>query len=448
LHKNAAGWALVIGVGILATTSPAAGQAGSYLGPGVLSRGAGTVGSRAGQQVDLRFGASVSGFYDNGLVPIVTDEKGELLKPGGQYGVEASLFAYGSHQWRRSQLGLEYSGNYRYYTNSQYYNGSDQMLVLGFTHQQSQRLVFDFREVAGTLGRQNSGILGNIAALPTDAFDPNTSLLFDNRATFLQTGMDVSYLLSPRTSIRVGGQGYLVERQSKALIGVQGYTLSGALQHRVSRDTTIGVNFDHVHYDFPRAFGESDINSFQGMWARGLGRYWTISLQGGVFLVEAQGLQRVQLEPAVAAILGVSTGIQAFYKKSTFPVVNAAISRRFKSAILSFDYARSYNPGNGVYLTSRSEGADVNFTYSGVRKWSFSAAGGATSMSGIGQQTTSYRQATAGVGATRSLTRSLYVIARVDGRHQDLGVSSFRRNSYRVSIGLSFSPGDLPLTLW
>jgi hypothetical protein len=232
------------------------------LGPGVLSRGAGTVGTRGGQDVGLRLGASVSGFYDTGLVPVSVDAEGNLLRPGGQSGVEASLFAYGTHQWRRSQLGLEYIGNYRHYTKTPYFNGSDQILVLGFTHQKSQKLVFDFREVAGTLARQNGGVLGNISSLPTDVFNPATSVVFDNRAIFLQTGMDVSYIKSPRTVFRAGGQGYLVEYRSRALIGVQGYTLLGSIDHRLSRDTTIGVGYEHIHYDYPRAFGEADLNSY------------------------------------------------------------------------------------------------------------------------------------------------------------------------------------------
>lgn len=51
------------------------GQIGNYLGPGVLSRGAGDIGTRSGAQVDLRYYFDVSGVYDTGLQPFAVDPK-------------------------------------------------------------------------------------------------------------------------------------------------------------------------------------------------------------------------------------------------------------------------------------------------------------------------------------------------------------------------------------
>jgi hypothetical protein len=69
-------------------------------------------------------------------------------------------------------------------------------------------------------------------------------------------------------------------------------------------------------------------------------------------------------------------------------------------------------------------------------------------MEGIGQFGGTYRQAMGGAALSRTLSRSLYLVARYDVRHQDIAFSNFLRTSYRVSVGLSFSPGDIPLTLW
>jgi hypothetical protein len=41
-----------------------------YQGPGILSNGVGDIGSRSGQQLNLRFFGSVNGVYDNGLQPV------------------------------------------------------------------------------------------------------------------------------------------------------------------------------------------------------------------------------------------------------------------------------------------------------------------------------------------------------------------------------------------
>ena len=55
----------------------------------------------------------------------------------------------------------------------------------------------------------------------------------------------------------------------------------------------------------------------------------------------------------------------------------------------------------------------------------------------------------AGVGVTRDLGRGLHTVLRLDTRHYDIATSTaFTRTEYRTSIGLNFSPGDVPLVLW
>jgi len=111
--------------------STAAAQLGDYLGPGILTQGAGDIGTRAGEPVTMRFFANVSGVYDNGLQPLILNSAGNLIQVNGLYGLEASIGVYGVHDWRQAQLGLDYRGNFRDYTNGSFYNGSDQQLVPG-----------------------------------------------------------------------------------------------------------------------------------------------------------------------------------------------------------------------------------------------------------------------------------------------------------------------------
>jgi hypothetical protein len=69
-------------------------------------------------------------------------------------------------------------------------------------------------------------------------------------------------------------------------------------------------------------------------------------------------------------------------------------------------------------------------------------------MRGIGQNIGGYQTVSAGVGASRSLTsRNIFMTLRFDERRYIAG-SSFRRNSYNASVGIAYSPGDLPLRLW
>jgi len=428
---------------VLACCSTMTAQIGNYSGPGVLSRGAGDIGTRAGQDVDLRLFGSVTAIYDNGILPYSVDGNGKLVEIGGVYGTEFSIGAYGVHNFHHAKLGLDYKGVYRHYSQQTFYDGTDQTLALGYTYQKSARLYFDTRQMAGTISQGTS--LAGILPTISDAVVTPASVLFDNRMNYLQSTLDVNYLLSARTILTVGGDGYGVWRKATGLIGMQGYTLRGTIQHRVTQRTTVGVNYQHMHYDFPKAFGESDINSFAGSFSTQLGRSWTFGLGGGVYLAEVQGLQRVAVDPEIAALLGVSSTVQTFYQKSTFPQWSASINRRFRRANLSLQYANGASAGNGIYLTSRQSSATGSFSYTAARKWSFSVAAGYNRLQGIGQSLQPYSQYSGGAGFTYSINRPLQLIARYDRRHQEIINGSFLQNSYRATIGISFSPSDIPL---
>jgi hypothetical protein len=425
----------------------AAAQTGGYSGPGILSRGAGNIGQRGGQQVDLRFFATATGVYDTGIIPVSVDSGGNLAEVPGLYGVEGQLGVYGTHSWRRSQLGLDYLGAYRHYNTNTYFNGSDHRLGLGYSHQASRRISFDMRALAGSLSRGIGGVAG-YSLDPDAVFDPGAGILFDNRTNYLQGGMDMNILKSPRTMFTMGGDAYTVRRQSRALIGVNGYTLRGSFMRQITRPTSLGLAYQRMHFDFPRAFGESDIDLLHVQYARTLGRYWTLSLRGGVFRTEVQGLQRVSFDPAIAALLGVSSGVSTFYRKNWLPSAEASLMRTFRSATLAFQYGRTINPGNGIFLTSRRELGQVTFSYTGIRRWSFSSTAGYSALSGLGQDLRQYRQFRGGVGLNFAITRAVHLFARFDARHQVIDQSGFLRNGSRTTVGISFSPGDIPLSLW
>ncbi len=427
--------------------STAAAQVGDYLGPGILTQGAGDIGMRSGQPVALRLYADVTAVYDNGVQPLSLTPSGTLAQISGLFGVEANIGAYGVHQWHQAQLGLDYRGTYRDYVNGGFYNGSDQQLILGYTYQASKRLYFDAQEVAGTLSRSIGGIPGVTLPIPTTVDSP-TSLLFDNREYFDESALTMTYLLTARTSVSAGGTGFIVRQRSSALVGVNGYDLIGSIHHRLSRETTIGVEYKHQHFDFPGAYGRSDINSFEGIYGTQFGKRWTFGLQGGIFQVQVQGVEEVALSPQIAAILGIINVPQTIYRADTFPSGLARLSRQFKMSNLAFNYSRSVTPGNGVYLTSRTESGTAAYTYTGLRRASLTISGGEYSLSALGQNIQTYRQLNAGAAMSVTLYKALHLISRYDARHQEIDLAGYRRTAYRAVIGLAFSPGAVPLAIW
>lgn len=435
---------------VLACAGPfASAQPGGYAGPGVLSRGAGDIGTRAGSGVDFRFFGDINAVYDSGLQPYSLNPEGNLTTVSGLYGVQVDLGAYGTHRWKRALLGLDYNGNFFHYDKAPQLDGINQNLLLGFTYQKSRRITFDFKENVG-ISNQGYGSPGfySTGQAPTDFVTTPTAALFDNRFFYLQTTMDVNLVQSARTIYTLGGDGFWVRRQGVGLADVNGYNLRGSMQHRLSKNKTIGVTYQHTHFDFPPAFGESDINEVQAFYSAALNKRWTFNVGAGASMLEVQGIEAVKLDPVIAALLGTSTGERAFYQRSFFPSGQAALSGRFKTSSISFSYSRTVTPGNGLYLTSRQNGGYASYSYTGIRRWSLSLTGGYTTLQGVGQSLQPYSTFTGGFGATYRLARAFHVNARFDARDQQIDVVGYKNNGYRATLGLAFAPGTVPLTLW
>jgi len=421
---------------------------GGYLGPGVLSSGATGIGNRSGQQVDLRFYGGVDGFYDSSIQPVAVDSKGNLVVLNGLEGVEANFGVYGSHAWRTALLGVDYHGVVREYAGNSGFDGIDQTLSLGYTLQESRRVAFNAQVLAGILsnGLSSIGILPEFSS--TNVVATPTTLLFDNRSYYLQGGLDVKIIESPRTAITFGGQGFEVWRQSALLVGVEGYSAHGTIEHKLNKSTSVGFIYQRQHFDFPKAFGQADIDTGELFLGTNLGAHWSLVLRGGVFHSEVKGLQTVALNPVVAALLGQTASIQAFYREDIYPSGQISLTRKFKTASLNFSYAQTVSPGNGVYLTSKTENGGASYSYSGIRKVNLSLAGGYSSLASLGQGIQPYRGGNAGAGITYTMPYSLHLVGRYDYRYQAIEDLIYKHTGYRVSMGITYSPGRVPLSLW
>ena len=429
---------------LLLTLCPLASAQNALNGPGILtSQPISGIGQRAGRDVDLRLYGYSQVVRDTGLIPYAVEKDGKLLQPGALTGVEVGLGAYGRHNFRRSTLGLDYSGNFRHYPSATRYDGINQQLNLSYSYQKSRRLQFDLTTTAGS---QSFGPAGGAASNVTDLAVPGTALFFDNRVSFLQGGLDVRYALTGRTTMVVGGSFYTVHRQSSALVGVNGYNLQGQLQHQLSRRTSIGASFQHIHYDFPRAFGEADINVYTGSWRTILGRSFNLTLSGGVFASAVQGIQSSALDPDVAALLGISTVQTIFYKENLLPTVTASLAKTFRRSQIVASYSRMVSPGNGLYLSSRSELISGGYSFTGTRRFSFSVDAGTSKLDSLGQNMPTYRQLIGTSTLNYKLGKGFNLAGSYSLRHHNFVANSLRRDSNRTAISLSFSPGDIPLS--
>ena len=94
-----------------------------------------------------------------------------------------------------------------------------------------------------------------------------------------------------------------------ALLGVTGQQARGDVNYRLTRKTTIGTYYSFSHYLYPHGFGNSDTNTAGLIYSYAFSRTMQIRLRGGLSRVESLGLQSVEINPVIAALLGQSSGI-------------------------------------------------------------------------------------------------------------------------------------------
>ena len=420
---------------------------GTYQGPGISSPGVGNIGSRSGEQVNLRYYVGVSGVADSTTAPFGADSKGNLIRIPYLYGVEADAGVYGVHSWKRSQLGLNYAGSYTRYVNFESYNSTNHSLALGYTAQITKRLMLDFRESAGSL-TQGTGLVANAASNDLNSsFTPEVRL-FDTRTYFLQSSASATYIQSARMSYTFGGSGFLQNLKKLGLSNLWGYSFNGSVRRRMSKSSTLGLTYAYSHFEFPQFSSQSSSNIIQGVYATGLGQYWTLSIEAGATVTSGENLVTIPLNPVLAAILGrpTITGLSSY--RTIYPSGTIAMKRQFRRASLGLTYYRGVNSGNGAFATGRLDNAYASISYTSIRKLNLGADAGYYHLKSVGQDLGDYWQYSAGAGATYALGRDIHVTLRYDFRDQQVDLSNYKHNGSRTSIGLNFSPGSLPLSLW
>ena len=419
-----------------------------YEGPSILSRDRSLIGERSGKLLDYRFYADVMGAYDTGLIPVSTTSSGKLNQSSGLPSVSVGVGLTGTKIWRHDQLSVDYNGGFRHYPSAGFYDSVDQFLNLSYAHSFSRRLIFQTRETAGTTSYLN----GYFTYLPlenTDLYSVPTNELFDNRTSYLQSRVDMTWQKTVRLSINFGGEGFLVRRRSEALAGVNGWNGHADVSYRLTRRQSLTLSYQHVAFDYVRQFGNAAIEQFTAGYSIGLGRRWDFGSQFGAARMDFRGLTIVNVDPAIAAIVGQNTAVVTFHRITYIPIYEMQIVRRFERASLAAAYNQSFSPGNGVYLASRQTAATLSYSYTGRKKLTFGANAGYSRLTSLGQTLGAYTGEFAGLGSTYMLRTYAHLEFRYDYRHYTTGdVTGYKQNAQRVTVGFAFSPAQKPLPIW
>lgn len=438
---------------ILMIAAPVWAQLGGYSGPAVLSRPGGPSNQRPAA-LAFRPYLAVQGLYESGLTPVSVTSEGKL--PNNEsFGMNVTLGAYLYHYWKRTMVGLDYRGGYYHYTRNSFYNGTNQTASLLIQHQASSRISLSSNTSAGTYSRAFGADLGGFYGFQASSVvqEPGQSAvneLFDNRTYFLSSNGDITYQRTARLSFNAGGTKFYVRRRSAALFGVEGSSARGDIAYRVSRRSTVGLTYQYTRFRFTQAFGGADLHTAGINYAYSLSRRWEIGLLFAGIRLETEAVREVAIDPVVAAIIGQTRGVEAFHTTNYIPGVGLRLHRSFEKANLLFAYTYGVSPGNGLLVTAKNNSGTARYSYTGLRRWNLSVDAGYSSLTGIGQRLGRYRAVVVGGGFTRSIMGSdLHTVARVDMRQIDTTfVGLPKRWQSRVMFGVSYSPGDIPLSLW
>jgi hypothetical protein len=436
-------------------TIPALAQGIAGLGgPAILSRSGMGPHTANARYTQIRPFVGVNAFYQGGLTPLQLTPSGEIVNRD-TFGGMVNWGAYGYQNWRKSALGLGYYGNYRYYNRAESLDGINQRLALQYTREINPRVSLDLVQVGGTYNRGFSlpglsqfGMPRNAFAATTGIHDP-TNELFDNRTYFSSSGAQVTYRKSTRLSFMGGMTGMMVFRTAPGLADMRGYSAVGDMAYRLSRQSTIGLDYAFLKFDFGNQFGSSAAHMMAANYSTRLGRYWSFAARAGVYRAENEFLRRVSIRPEIAAILGQTSAIEAFHGVNYGSVLGAVLSRPIgRDSSVNFNYTRTIVPGNGIYLTSQSDNVGLGYAYAGIRGWGLGASAVYSKYSGFGG---SFSRSFESYSASANVGRRLFSSVNFSfaaGIRRAVAGATYRRDTYFISTGFTFSPGEFPVSFW
>ncbi|MBK9169250.1 MAG: hypothetical protein IPM24_17560 [Bryobacterales bacterium] len=419
----------------------------AYSGPAVLSRSSGSILRLPRESVRFRPMFGVNGVYDTSFAAVSVDEQGNQIQQN-LTGVEGTAGILGFRRFRRGNVSADYRGNYRRYNQSQLFNGSDHLFALGYTHQVNRQVQFSLRQTAGTFQRGFFFPMALGTVTPDETNIPRDEI-FDSRVYYSDSSADVTVRLSARSSVNMGGDAFVVRRKASALFGVTGGGARADYSRRMTRNVTLGAQYNFNKFNFTNSFGATDLHTVALNYGHRLGRRTELALSAGGMRVELQSLRSVPVDPVLEAILGIRSGIEAFYNVNYLPYASIRLTQGYRQGSLTVSASSGVTPGNGLLLTARQQQFNTNYTYTGIRRWNFGFGLYYSEMSAVTQQIGPFTTYGGGSGASYALGQGLHLNSRVDYRKFTVGgESNFLRSGVRFTVGLSYAPGDFPLTLW
>lgn len=433
---------------VLGTAAASGQDTGGYTGPAVLDRAGAPLGKYLGQPISFRFHAGVTANYYTDLFAPATDEAGNFKKLSGP-GIIGRVGVYGARHGQHDTLALDFVAGYRAHSrNERSFNGFDGRLGLNYARQASVRTAFEVGVNASSFSYAYGGVYRPVVVDVDEELDGSAIEPFDTRTTRLSGRAGVSHFLSPRWYFTVRGGAFTTQRRSRALLDNSGFSGGAALNNRVSELTTVGVSYTYSQFYFSANVGQSWIHNLHLTLQHRFSPRWQMSLAAGAYRLRSERVVSVPLDPVIAAIIGRGSTLQPVELTTVGPSIRATVTRVFQRGGLSFFGFHGIRPGNSFMATSKATTVGVRYSYTATSRVNFGFHGTyylaqATMTGGV-----RYGNYGGGAGMGVRLTRSLHLTAGVDYRRQNLRDSNYSRHRMRGFVGLVFSPGEIPVSLF
>jgi hypothetical protein len=411
-----------------------------YSGPAVLSRSYSVNRPLIPQQLKWKEFAGVSFIYDTGLAgPPISLTNYHFT------GAQLSWGLAGRHFWRHDQIGVHYQGDYSRYSSNSFYSGANNAITMDYTHVVSRHIsltlsgtgsIFSPNYVLSTPTLGSDTTIANINL----ASSPNIQI-FDNGVKQISSEADLTWQKTARLSFNFGGGYFAISRDSPALQGATGQQARWDTNYRLTKTTTIGAYYSFSHYTYPHGSGNSGTNTIGAIYSFAFSKSMQIRLRGGISRIETLGLETVPIDPAIAALLGVSTGIIDAYTKAWTSDISAQLIKDFRGGKTAFiSYARGVSPGNGIYQTSRQESLSGGLNVTILRRYSARLDFGWDTLSAATQSLGNYQSEYGRISLSRNFRRGFGANFVAEFRHFDLANFASARNQVRITSGVTWSP--------
>ncbi len=426
-----------------------------YTGPAVLSRSYSIGQPMIPEQLKWQESAGVSGVYDSGIARQLNAD-GSLGPVSTLIGTQLSWGFGGRHYFRRDQVSVNYTGNFSQYSGLGAYNGANNSIAVTYSHVLSRRLTLNLMG-NGSILSQNS-VLENQPVGPETvaninlAGSPNIQI-FDLGTKQFSSQADLTWQETSRLSFSMGTSYFAIAYTSPAgsnaplLQGMTGQQARGDVNYRLTRKMTVGSYYSFSHYLYPHGFGNTAINTAGAIFSYAFDRTTQIRFRGGLSQIESVDLQTVPINPVIAALLGVNTGVIDAYTTSRTTDFSVQFVKDFNhGATASLAYAHGVSPGNGLYQASEQESIMATFAAKVFRNYSFSASLGRDSLSSVSQTVSqnlgTYQSEYGRISLSRAYQHGVGLNLALEYRYFDVTGLGYVRNQLRITSGVTWGSGN------